>query len=444
MTDRRKAFLVYLDCLNRSSGKGKLPIVGRMLAPLLLRFLRKAKAGRLRLIAPDQKSYDFGPARSPGAVIRVLDWNFFWRVAWAGDIGLGDGHTEGEWESDDLTAVVCFFLENRDYLDDKNYAWTRYFGRIWAWALHRVRRNSIQGSKRNIEAHYDLGNQLYSSFLGESMSYSCAFFDDPNADLQQAQLRKMDALLERARLDSSCHLLEIGSGWGGLSIRAAQRYGCRVTGVTLSAEQLEWSRRSLSGSGVEDRVEFLLTDYRELQGKYDRAISCEMLEAVGHENLPVFFGVLERVLRPEGLAVLQVITVPDFSYEVYRRNPDWIQKEIFPGAVCPSVSALLAAASSSSRWVLEELRNIGPHYGRTLREWRENFEQSWPKLLAAGYSERFRKAWLYYLSYCEAAFVTRNLADVQIVLTRPKNPLLLSTDPPWLSLCGEFGCRAPS
>ena len=424
--------MMYQSCAKKSSGQVKPSLLQKGASWFFGRFLTKTRTGRLRLITPDQRVRDFGPGGSPQAEIRVLDWNFFWRLAWTGDIGLGDGLVEGEWESDNLTAVLCFFLENREHLDDRNYLWTRWLGRCWAWSLHRSRRNSLSGSKRNIRAHYDLGNALYRTFLGETMSYSCALFEDPKADLQQAQTRKMDSLLERARLDSTCHLLEVGSGWGSLSIRAAQRYGCRVTGITLSAEQLEWSRKALIGSGVEDKVEFLLCDYRELQGSYDRAISCEMLEAVGHENLPAFFGVLDKVIRPEGLAVLQVITVPDFSYEDYRRNPDWIQKEIFPGAVCPSFSALLAAAGGSSRWVLEELRNIGPHYARTLREWRENFERNWPRLLASGYDEHFRRAWRYYLSYCEAAFVTRNLADVQFVLTRPKNPLLLSTDPPWL------------
>lgn len=397
-------------------------------------FLRKARRGSLRLTLPDGELLTFGPGGAPRAAMRVHKWNFFQRLVWDGDIGMGDGLLEEEWESPDLTEVVQFFIANREHLDDRRLFFTRCFGRALAWLRQRARSNTIAGSRRNIRAHYDLGNPLYRSFLDASMSYSCAYFASPDSDLAQAQLAKIDMLLEQARLDPQCHLLEIGCGWGSLAIRAARRFGCRVTGITLSQEQLDWGRRAVAESGLADLVELRMCDYRELEGCYDRAISCEMLEAVGHENLGEYFAVLERVVCPEGLVVIQVITVPDYSYDDYRGNQDWIQKEIFPGALCPSVSSLLSAAGQSSRWVLEELRNIGPHYARTLREWRERFQNAWPTLKNLGYDERFRRAWLYYFSYCEAAFASRNLANVQMVLSRPKNRMLLSKEPSWLGL----------
>ena len=395
-------------------------------------FLEKAARGRLRFDLPNGTLWDFGPGGPPEAEIRVLNWDFFLRLVWDGDVALGDGLLAGEWESTDLTAVVRFFIDNREVLDDRTVWLTRYLGRAWGWLRQKMRRNSLAGSRRNIQAHYDLGNELYQRFLDPSMSYSCAYFFDGECDLEAAQLRKIDMLLDKARLNAETHLLEIGCGWGSLAIRAVQRFGCRVTGITLSEEQLAWGRRAVAQAGLSDRIELVLCDYRKLEGRFDRVISCEMLEAVGHENFPRFFGSLEKLLRPSGLAVLQVITVPDFSYNEYRASQDWIQKEIFPGALCPSITALLQAAQRSSRFVLEELHNIGAHYARTLREWRQRFLRAWPELRDLGYDERFRRAWCYYLSYCEAAFASRNLGDVQMVLSRPKNELLLKENAPWL------------
>lgn len=395
-------------------------------------FLEKTARGRLVFDLPNRQIWEFGPGGFPQATIRVLNWDFFLRLVWDGDVALGDGLVAGEWESLDLTAVVRFFIDNREALDDRQVWITRWLGRSWGWLRQQMRRNSLSGSRRNIQAHYDLGNELYRRFLDPTMSYSCAFFESQDCDLERAQLCKIDKLLDRARLNAECHLLEIGCGWGSLAIRAAQCYGCRVTGITLSEQQLEWGRRAVAEAGLSDLIELRLCDYRKLEGRYDRIISCEMLEAVGHENLGSYFGALERLLRPEGLAVLQVITVPDFSYDQYRRNQDWIQKEIFPGALCPSISAILKAAGGKSHLVLEELENIGPHYARTLREWRQRFLEAWPELQAIGYDERFRRAWCFYLSYCEAAFASRNLGDVQMVLSRPKNPLLIRENSPWL------------
>lgn len=401
---------------------------------LVHRFLDKAQHGQLLMDLPNGQVWTLGGARPEAgpAQIRVLNWDFFVRLVWDGDVALGDGLVAGEWESPDITAVVRFFIDNREDLDDRRLWFTRSLARSWGWLRQRMRANSLSGSRRNIQAHYDLGNQLYRRFLDPTMSYSCAYYATPEHDLEMAQRAKISMLLNKARLNAECHLLEIGSGWGSLAIEAVRRSGCRVTGVTLSTQQLEWARQRVEEAGLSDRIDLRLCDYRQLEGRYDRILSCEMLEAVGHENYGTFFASLERLLRPEGLVVLQTITVPDFSYNEYRRSQDWIQKEIFPGALCPSLSALLTAAGQRSQLVLEHLENIGPHYARTLREWRQRFLDHWPELLSLGYDEKFRRAWCYYLSYCEAAFASRNLGDLQLVMSRPKNPLLLREDPAWL------------
>jgi cyclopropane-fatty-acyl-phospholipid synthase len=340
---------------------------------LVKSFLERAQVGQLRLDLPNGQVWTLGQPEQPAqgaAEIRVLNWDFFVRLVWDGDVALGDGVVAGEWESEDLTAVVRFFVDNREQLDDRQLWFTRYLARGWGWLRQRLRANSLSGSRRNIQAHYDLGNQLYRRFLDSTMSYSCAYFASPDHDLEQAQRAKISMLLDKARLNAECHVLEIGCGWGSLAIEAVRRSGCRVTGITLSQQQLEWARQRVEEAGLSDRIDLRLCDYRQIEGRYDRILSCEMLEAVGHEHLGLYFSSLERVLRPEGLVVLQVITVPDFSYEEYRCSQDWIQKEIFPGALCPSLSALVLAAKENSRLVVEHLENIGPHYARTLREWR--------------------------------------------------------------------------
>jgi len=398
---------------------------------LLRRFLDRAQRGHLRIDLPNRQVWSVGSATEEPCEIRVLNWDFFLRLVWDGDVALGDGWVAGEWESSNLTAVVRFLIENREDLDDRKLWLSRGVARLWGRIRQSLRRNSLKGSRRNIQAHYDLGNELYRRFLDNTMSYSCACFSEPGQDLEGAQRAKIDRLLRKARLHGECHLLEIGCGWGSLALEAVRQTGCRVTGITLSRQQLEWARQRVKEAGLQDRIELKLCDYREITGRFDRILSCEMLEAVGHEHYPAFFASLERLLKPDGLVVLQVITVPDFSYEEYRKSQDWIQKEIFPGALCPSLTALLQAASRNSQLILEDMQNIGPHYARTLRLWRERFLERWDELLSLGYDEKFRRAWVYYLSYCEAAFATRNLADLQLVLTRPKNPVLLAEDPDW-------------
>lgn len=394
----------------------------RKACSLVLRYLSQMKKGRLLLTLPSGEEKAFGESvegRAP-ARLTVYDWSFFSRLLWGGDIALGETHSDNIWASEDLTAVLLFFAENMEDFDDRKIPWTK-FSRFVKALRHRLRGNSKAGSKRNIPAHYDLGNELFSRFLDERLVYSCGLYNSAEDSLEQAQLNKLREMIRKADIRAEHHVLEIGGGWGAFAVEAAKTVACRVTAITLSKEQFAAAKARAKAEGVEDKVEVLLCDYRDVQGSYDRIVSIEMLEAVGHEHLGVFFKNCNRLLKRDGLLALQFITVPDHKYEAYRRNSDWIQEYIFPGGLCPSISAVCTAAAKNSELVVEKIENIGPHYARTLKEWRERFKASSPELLKLGYDERFQRMWEYYLCYCEAGFAARYLGTVQIVMSRPHN-----------------------
>eukprot|EP00178_Gracilaria_changii_P008526 TRINITY_DN2583_c0_g1_i1.p1 TRINITY_DN2583_c0_g1~~TRINITY_DN2583_c0_g1_i1.p1 ORF type:complete len:531 (+),score=98.42 TRINITY_DN2583_c0_g1_i1:5514-7106(+) len=409
----------------------------------VLDFLSRGIAkGHLELQLPHQ-NITFGEpkvsalsANRPVVCIRVnKPSSFFFRIATAADIGLAEAYMAHDMHAsaEQLLLLFKLLILNRDHA---NLSVTQLtiskLGAACNRAMHLLRSNTLSGSSRNIAAHYDLSNQLFACFLGESWTYSCAMFER-SRDLDQAQWRKLDVLIDKARIDQSCHVLEVGCGWGEFAIRAAQRTGCRVTGITLSDEQLVLGRQRVRDAGVQQRVQLLRLDYRQLQSlgvKFDRMVSIEMMEAVGHEFLATFFREVSSVLTAEALAVVQVITTPEERYEQYRRSTDFIQKYIFPGGVCPSVEALISAAARSAL-CLEHAENIGPHYASTLREWRQRFERSVKdgRVRAAGFDERFERMWRYYLCYCEAGFDTRTLGDMQLVLSRASNVATLRSAP---------------
>lgn len=392
-------------------------------APVLKAFSRIRK-GRLTLIEPWAEAQRFGGAE-PGfdAVVRVLDPAFYTRVALKSDIGLGDAFMHGEFECDDLVALVRLLIDNRDEIELRSPA-----GRALSWAMNLTRRrafrNSFAGARRNISYHYDLGNAFYKLFLDESMMYSCAVFPRGGESLAEAQRIKIDGILDKLDLKPTDHLLEIGTGWGALAIEAVRRSGCRVTTVTLSKEQHALARERVAAAGLASRIKVRLQDFRAIRGRFDKVVSIEMIEAIGHENLPRFFEVCDRVLRPEGIALVQAITVPDHRYDAYRRYGDWIQERVFPGAVCPSITALVQAAAKSSRLVLNDAEDIGAHYAPTLRLWREAFRERLDEVRAQGFDDQFVRLWEYYLCYCEAGFASRTLGDFQLLFTRPNNPNL--------------------
>lgn len=391
----------------------------RRASELVHRFLRKAKRGRLEWTLPNGKRLAFGPADQPTASLKVWNWDLYINLLWSGDIAFGDGYMEGDWESDEPTAVVRFFTANREALNDQNLWTGRWIGRLAGWLQEKQRSNTLVGSRKNIQAHYDLSNHLYSQFLDPDMVYSCAVYE-PGDSLEQAQERKLTRLLELAEMKPGHTVLEIGSGWGALAVRAA-RLGAKVLGLTLSQDQWEWSRRVVSEAGLEEQVEIALEDYRTVQGSFDRILSCEMLEAVGAENLGTYFAQVERLLKPGGIAVIQVITFPEATYAEYCRSQDWIQKRIFPGGHCPAVSALYRAVGEQESLHIEKTESIGPHYATTLEEWKRRFEANWETIKAESdgkFDQQFRRMWSFYFSYCEAAFAEGYLDVVHLVVRK--------------------------
>jgi cyclopropane-fatty-acyl-phospholipid synthase len=285
--------------------------------------------------------------------------------------------------------------------------------------FHYLNRNSRNGSARNISAHYDLGNDLYRLMLDETMAYSCAIYPHEGSSLHEAQLAKFDAICRKLDLQPGDELVEIGTGWGGLAIHAASRYGARVTTTTISREQHEFAREKIARLGLGDRITLLLEDYRDLRGQYDKAVSVEMIEAVGANYLDTYLRKCASLLKPGGAMLLQAITIQDQFYEQARRSVDYIQRYVFPGSFIPSVQAISDSLSRVTDFKIFHLEDIGPHYARTLREWRRNFFDNIQSVRAQGYPESFVRLWEYYLCYCEGGFEERQLGDVQLLLTRP-------------------------
>jgi cyclopropane-fatty-acyl-phospholipid synthase len=396
----------------------------RTLAPLARRSVLKAleawSVGRLEVLLPSGLRHAFGPPdAAERATVHVRDDAFFARFALAGDMGAGESYMDGEWEADDLPAFLKLALRNRERLPlDTGLSRLANLGHD---LFHRLRANTRSGSRRNIAAHYDLSNEFFGLFLDETFTYSSAFFERPGMSLADAQRAKFRRLARKAQLGPGDHVLEIGCGWGGFALHAAREHGCRVTGITISPAQFELARRRVREAGLEGQVEIRLQDYRDLEGSFDKVVSIEMFEALGREHWPAFFATLERVLAPEGLVALQAISIPDHRFEAYARHCDWLQRYIFPGSLLASVHHVTGAMIGTSRLGLESLEDIGPHYATTLRLWREAFFASLPRVRALGFDERFVRMWDYYLAVCEAAFATRTLGNLQLVLTRPCN-----------------------
>ncbi len=389
--------------------------------PLVLGFFSKLKIGTLTVRLPDGTEREFGCAGTlPHAQLVVKDNAFFERVLKAGDIGFGEAYMFDEWDTDDLTALLGLFAKNLTVADDRHIVLS-WVGRLVNRLRHALRRNTLPGSKKNIREHYDLSNDFFKLFLDETMMYSCALYAGTEQSSVEAQRNKLHAIIRKAQITASDHVLEIGSGWGGFALEAARTTGCRVTSITLSEEQLNFARERAQAAGLADRIQFELCDYRQAVGTYDKIVSIEMLEAVGHEHYGTFFAACDRLLKPDGLVVLQVITIPDQRYDAYRFSSDWIQKHIFPGGILPSLTALSRAMTQHSRLTVGQLDNIGPHYARTLREWRERFIANLPAIEKLGFDRVFQRKWIYYFCYCEAGFAARALNNLQLVLTRPGN-----------------------
>lgn len=384
--------------------------------------LAQMQHGRVSIQSAGQRS-DYGTltARCGLTVhIEVLDARFWSELAFGGSIGAGEAYMAGYWRCDDLTALVRILLQNRHVLDGMEGGMAAITVPLQK-ALHWANRNTRSGSRRNIAAHYDLGNDFFALFLDPTMMYSCAIYETPQTTLAEAQQARLHRICQRLDLKPTDHLLEIGTGWGGMAIHAAQHYGCRVTTTTISRQQYELARERVAAAGLQDRITLLLEDYRDLTGQYDKLVSLEMIEAVGHQFYETYFAQCARLLKDDGLMLLQSITIADQRYEAARKSVDFIQRHIFPGSTIPSVTALLSATTKASDLKLVQLDDIGPHYATTLRHWRENFMARLDDVRAQGYSEEFIRMWEFYLCYCEGGFEEHAIGDVHMLLAKPDN-----------------------
>lgn len=394
---------------------------GRLFRRLVHARLASIRRGRLRVRDP-LGSADFGEPGAPMAEIRITDLSCYRELCLQGGLGAAAAYMDGKWHSPALGEVFTVLLDNLTEVDAVSGGAARIAAAL-ASARHRWRRNSRAGSQRNIGQHYDLGNEFFALFLDDSMTYSAAIYPDPNSSLGAASRHKLDLICRKLRLGPGDHVLEIGSGWGSFAIHAARHYGCRVTTTTISAAQHAFATRRIAAEGLGDRVSVRRDDYRDLDGIYDKLVSIEMIEAVGHQRLPAFFAACSRLLKDDGAMLLQVISMPEQRYRRYLRHSDFIQRYIFPGSCCPSLGAMLDAVRRSSDLKLVHGVDIAAHYARTLRDWRDNFERHEGAVRALGYPQRFVRMWRYYLNYCEAGFASRYLSDYQLVFTRPGSRL---------------------
>jgi cyclopropane-fatty-acyl-phospholipid synthase len=387
---------------------------------MVLRGLASLAEGELSIVERGHTQRFGQPAPDLlAATIHVHHPAFYRRLLAGGSIGAAESFMDGEWTTDDLTALVRLMARNQQATGALETA-TRFIAQPLLKLGHALRRNSTAGSRRNIAAHYDLGNEFFALWLDPTLAYSSAIFERSEMSLHEAQLAKFDRLCRKLDLLPSDHLLEIGCGWGGLAIHAATHYGCRVTAATISREQFALATERVRRAGLADRVTIVCEDYRRLTGQYEKLISVEMIEAVGHRYLPTFFAACSRLLKPDGLMALQVITIADRLYDRYLRSVDFIQRYIFPGGHLPSIAAMTGAIKSSSDLRLIQLEDLPSHYARTLAAWRTTFFQSENKLRDLGLDDRFLRMWHFYLAYCEAGFREEQIGLAHLVLAKPR------------------------
>jgi cyclopropane-fatty-acyl-phospholipid synthase len=386
---------------------------GRLLAQLA-----PLRGGHLRLRDAVGDVVIGDPHVTPQVTVWVDDPGFYRAVAAQGSVGAGEAYIRGDWRCDDLVALVQLLVRNRDLLDGME----RGPARIGGWLLkgwNRLRRNTREGSRRNIAAHYDLGNPFFSLFLSPDLMYSSALYARPDDTLEAASERKLARICEQLQLTAADRVVEIGTGWGGFALYAARHIGCHVTTTTISVEQYTLARQRVEAAGLQDKVTLLLKDYRDLDGQYDKLVSIEMIEAIGAQYLDTYFATLARLLKDDGLALLQAITIEDQRYEQARRSVDYIKRFVFPGSFIPSINAIVAAKTRSSDLQLIGQLDFGPSYALTLRAWRQRFLAQLPAVRAQGFDARFIRLWEFYLAYCEGGFLERSIGVSHLLMARP-------------------------
>jgi cyclopropane-fatty-acyl-phospholipid synthase len=393
---------------------------------IFLKLISKMNKGYIEITLPNKMILEFGDKNSSiHADIQILSGDFFNRLFLYGDIGFGEAYEQNLWNTSDITSVISWVIvniENAPTLSGSKIK-TIVFNLFKAGNrfIHKLRDNTISKSKKNIAAHYDLSNEFYSLWLDKSMTYSSAYFKSKESSLYDAQQEKYSMLSEKLKINNGDKILEIGCGWGGMAIHLAKNYDVEVSAITISKEQYIYAKERVKNAGLDDRVKILFKDYRLVNGRYDKIVSIEMLEAVGHRFYKPFFAKINELLTKDGLLALQVITCPDSRFKEMKKGVDWIQKHIFPGSLLPSVSALNKAMNQSSDLTPIHLEDMGKHYAQTLRLWRESFNEKIEEVNSLGFDKQFVRKWNYYLSYCESAFDMRNINVMQFLYSRPNN-----------------------
>jgi len=371
------------------------------------------------ILVRDQRGEWFaGEGNQIDATITVHDLGFYQQILRSGTKGAAAAYRDGLWSCSDLTTLLRIMIRNIDRLDKFETGLAKLVN-LAARLRHQLRSNTRKGSQQNIHAHYDLGNDMFELFLDPTMTYSCGIFPSETSTLEEASIEKLDSICRKLALQPSHHVVEIGSGWGSFAIHAAKNYGCKVTTTTISRDQHDLAMQRIKAAGLEDQITLLFQDYRDLDGQYDRLVSIEMIEAVGHNFLPEYFGKCASLLKDDGQMLIQAITMPDQRYQRYLQNTDFIQQFIFPGSCVPSLTAIMNSISAATDLRVENIENIGPHYARTLRSWLENFTAQHEQITALGYSQDFMRLWEYYLCYCEAGFKERYLGVLHLLMHKP-------------------------
>jgi cyclopropane-fatty-acyl-phospholipid synthase len=408
--------------LSNQMPKTRVRWIDKICRPLLFSRLNKIEFGQVKIV--DQwGEHCFGHSDLSGELsveIKVEDQRFYSDIAFGGTVAAGEAYMQGYWSCDNLTGLVRIMLRNRQVMDQVEGGFSLFKAPILRF-VHWLNRNSQAGSRRNIEAHYDLGNEMFELFLDPTMMYSCAYYPNSDTSLNEAATAKLQRICDKLQLSEADHVVEIGTGWGGFAIYAATHYGCKVTTTTISKQQYEVAQQRVIAAGLQDKVTLLLEDYRDLRGSYDKLVSIEMIEAVGHQYLDTYFAKCSDLLKPNGIMLIQAITIQDQFYDQAIKSVDFIQRYIFPGGFIPSVTAISNAVKRSTDVRLFQMEDIGPHYATTLRDWRKNFFNNIERIKGLGYSEQFIAMWQFYLCYCEGGFLERTLGTSHLVFVKPEN-----------------------
>ncbi len=390
----------------------------------LVKFARKLLRDRIndlsfgRLVIRDCLDVEKDIVHKDDIIVQVHDLRFYLDLMISGSNGAAGAYRDGYWSCNNLVGLFQLLLRNQQTMDSMDTGMAT-LGKLWSRKRHMSKANTREGSRKNIHAHYDLGNDLFELMLDKTMTYSSGYFASDDASMEEASSEKLDMICRKLKLSSSHEVLEIGTGWGSFAIHAARYYGCHVTTTTISKEQFKLAKQRVRDANLHDLIDIQLCDYRDLEGVYDRLVSIEMIEAVGHDFLPTYFSACSRLLKENGQACIQAITMPDQRYEKYLQSSDFIQEFIFPGSCVPSLTAIQNAITGGSDFRISHLEDFGLHYGKTLHTWRDTFLQRLDEVRKLGYSEDFIRTWEYYLCYCEAGFRERYTGVTQLVLDKP-------------------------